>query len=543
MRKLKKPQTSSNGVINNGFYAENDLNGRFSHGSVTNSVQSLKLDNTKVNNQDATILNHQPNYTVPKANELSVSERENVVIEMEEVTKAEEYKASPYVAFTDVTSQTPPEAVVPRKPLEYLDLSKLNEIASVEDIRHLCVERREPNGTAYFVEVAPIQSPTKKEVKEDELMTKSADCSPEIDNEILAKNIVNRVLHQSDTELERRPNPEPLSLFVFPVPGEFDDYESEEEEKEVRAIVHATNERTSPFPQSMSRGTSPSVIRTIDSPAVIRRNNSPGVIRPIDSPERQTNSLRAPNFQIGMYEALPKQKLLYDNDTERVAFKRRLESLFSQNDEPASLSAKSNFNSPIVPHSLRVKTLNHSKSAPESLLDEVIVNDTAPSRAESDVPIPPAFNQELYDTVALRNKRKAFSSVSDVIDINSTINDQQPSESVNKTGHLSRTKAHENLTELATDSDDVPAIKRKLEEIFSKGQIRPNETMDLDTQNNNENIRRSKRLEPFDTVRKQKMLFSDVLKSIGPDIHANLHPTNTTAAIDIQEAQRRESLD
>lgn len=506
-------------MVNNGFYAENDLDGSFAPESMTNSVHSLKFDNTQANNQDATKLNHQPKYTAPKRNELNAIERANAEIEFLEVTKTEHFDAPSNVVFTEIKSQTPHAQ---RK--THLDSSKLNEIASVEDIRHLCVERREPNGTAYFVEMAPIQNPTIKEPKVDELMTKSADSLPEIDDKKLTKNIFDRVLHQSDIELEQPPNPEPQPEFVFPASSECEDYESEEE-KEVRAIVHASNERASPFMQS--------------------RGTSPGVIRPINSMENHTNSLHTPNFQIGMYEALPKQKLLYENDTERVAFKRRLEHLFSQSDEPRSVRIKSNFNSPTATHSLRLKTLNHSKSAPDSLLDEVIVNElvAVPVRADSfDVPIAPAFNQELYETVARRNNRKAFSSASDVIDINGTRNDHQPSESVNKASHLSRTKAHENLTELATD--DVPGIKRKLEQIFSKGQIRPNETTDLENRNNNnENIRRSKRLEPFDTVRKQKMLFSDVLKSIGPDIHANLHPTHTTAAIDIQQAQRRESLD
>lgn len=97
---------------------------------------------------------------------------------------------------------------------------------------------------------------------------------------------------------------------------------------------------------------------------------------------------------------------------------------------------------------------------------------------------------------------------------------------------------------IAVIPDQPHTIQQKLEQILSKG--RTTTMVDpLDLQrNSNENIRRNKPHEPFDTVRRQKMLFSNVLKSIGPDIHANLHQTHGVAADDIKETtERRDSLD
>lgn len=562
-------------MTNDAFTSEMETEQNNFPDNMISSVETIKLeDNSSVHNQDASELNRSSNENSGwkkvdiGQTEFELEEVINNSTEDSDVPKSSEIKSLP--------KASPPQ----------MDHSKLNEISSVDDIKHMCVERREPNGTTYFVEVDLVQT-TENDMKNEEVLQNGENIDESAEE--LEKNIVERVLSQTDIEM--RPTSEP-KLIILAVSPEFEDSDSEEEEeKEVRVIVHASNEQSSIYEQSDSTSfqssiPSESLMTPIDSsipyesttpfesttptassvpyehstsfelltPSQTR--TSPGVIRPVGASE---NSKQSPNFQIGVYEALPRQKLLYENDKERMAFKMRLENLFGQNDETASLNrAKSNFSSPITPHSQRLSTLHHSISAPESLLNETITN--APVKVvPSKIPIPPAFNQELYDTVALRN-RKAFSSASNVIDVNGTTNDHVPVESVNKKGNLSRTKAHENLAELMAENDAPPAevvlreastsapnIKQKLEEIFSKGRTTTqlDESVDLEANrnSNNENMRRSKRLEPFDTVRKQKMLFSDVLKSIGPDIHSNLHPIHTTAAIDIQQTQRRESLD
>ncbi|XP_055301854.1 uncharacterized protein LOC129568229 [Sitodiplosis mosellana] len=537
-KQKKNHKWTANGVTNDAFTSEMEINQNNFANAMTISNETIKLnDNSSIQSQDATILNRSPNEIPPKKADVKTFETDSVEFELEEVTK------SPIEEF-DV-NRTEIKAIPKTSPPQ-IDHSKLNEISSVDDIKHMCVERREPNGTAYFVEVDLVQSGMENEMKNCEVTAKDIENIGE-NTEELEKNIVERVFNQNDIELWPKPEPK---LIILSAASEFENSETEEEEKEVRAIVHASNEHSSPFELLDSTSIESSIpFKHSSSFECLTPNKmvtSPGVIRPIGVYEKPR---RSPNFQIGVYEALPRQKLLYENDKDRLAFKMRLENLFGQSDEIAATPnrAKSNFSSPIQPHSMRLSTLNHSISAPESLHDETVSNGLPPKEVPSKIPIPPAFNQELYDTVGRRN-RKAFPSAFDVIDVDGTIKDRMPFESVNKKANLSRTKAHDNLTELGgVENNAPPNIKQKLEEIFSKGlaatQLDVPVDFEANRNGNNENIRRSKRLEPFDTVRKQKMLFSDVLKSIGPDIHSNLHPTHTTAAIDIQETQRRESLD
>lgn len=351
-----------------------------------------------------------------------------------------------------------------------------------------------------------------------------------------------------------------------------ENFVSEENSAPSSSVLNETNEN-SVQNTNVKPSNVPPTLNFPPTPSPTTNETVPGVIRPVDPTSNRPYQKRLPNFQMGLYEAIPKQKLLYEKDAERMAFKMRLENLFNQDDEKSTLRRpKANFSSPTSMHSQRI-SLNHSTSAPESLIlpnSDLEVAKSAVSTVEtpSQIPTAPVFNQQLYDTIGRRN-RKVFSSVTDVIDIDSTINDNE----FNKKGNLSRTKAHENLTALdlddveeitiatttaaaaaaANDDDDNGGndsndseptnIKQKLEQILSKGRTTQADQSDLE-RNNNENIRRRTPIQPFDTVRRQKMLFSNVLKSIGPDIHANLHQTHGTAADDIKETiQRRESLD
>lgn len=536
----------ANGVTNEAFTTEVGIIHVFD--DMTTSNENIKLeDQFSIRVQNATILSDSTTKISPKIDDITTNETERVEFVLEQVTK------SPIQKFNLLEVKALPKTIPSQ-----MDHSKLNEISSVDDIKHTCVERHEPNGTVYFVEVDLIQGATKNEMINDEVNTAEFEESIDKSTEELERSIVERVLGQSD-DTDLRPKSEP-NLVILSVPSECENSDTEEEEKEVRAIVHASNElsTTSELSDSTSIESSITFERSLPSiiefPPLSERKTSPGVIRPIDVSEKSPYSRQSPNFQIGIYEAFPRQKLLYENDKDRLAFKMRLENLFSQSGETTDTlnRTKSIQPSPTQPHFTRLSALNHSISAPDSLTDETISN-KPPSFEEVSLEIlipPPApeFNQELFNTVGRRN-RKAFSSASasDVIDIDDTIKDCVPPESVNKKAHLSRTKAHENLAQIDVENNEPPNIKQKLEEIFSKGRAATqlDEPVDFEASrnSNNENIRRSKRLEPFDTVRKQKMLFSDVLKSIGPDIHSNLHPTRTTAAIDIQETQRRESLD
>lgn len=730
---MKKPrELPANGVTNTGFCHDHGFDG-IQTSNV--HVETLKLeDNSSIHSgrlvsMHENQLNPLPRFTNATLDETDTppgkkDQKAEMTPKMAQVKIIKTKIECVQLELEDVTHSPLKELDLSRaefatelKPLQKsnIDPSKLNEISSVDEIKHTCIERREPNGTIYFVEVNTIQNA----VENNEA---SAPEQPKVDE--LEKSIKKRVLIQSDVESKATSN-----VSVIPLKIESVESEPEEEEKEVRAIVHTPNlslldletdtknsadsekleemnasivvdaanvkkrvsndishllnwqlggsdeklhvsnekidilnknsgavsENSSALnynfddsneifnvmdksievldevldaldeelgesseKSSISNANVGSIMSLVSYPnitvsdsivtvkdliksdtnSVISDENSaylkqnllptlsstastenlpqntanltnisktvnlitaasssanetvPGVIRPIDPSSKRPYAKRLPNFQMGIYEAIPKQKLLYEKDKERLAFKMRLENLFNQDDEKATLKhPKSNFNSPMAMHSQRM-LLNHSKSAPKSLIipnDDVepTTSDVNTALTPSQIPIAPVFNEQLYDTIGRRN-RKPFSSVSDVIDIDSTINDH-----VVLKGNLSRTKAHENLTELYADAnvadvEDVQpeSIKQKLEQILSKGRA-ATQADQLDFQrNNNANIRRHKPHEPFDTVRRQKMLFSDVLKSIGPDIHTNLHQTHGIAADDIKETiQRRDSLD
>lgn len=478
-----------------------------------------------------------------------------------------------------------------RKPPQkgcYLDHSKLDEIASVDDVRHTIIECREPNGTTYFVEADTITvAESSNGTNDDTITTATTTIITNQSNQLcelsemekieLERNIVERVLNQTDIQLASNQASAVVCAGAVTDDDFISDDSSVEEEREVRAIVHATNSR---FNSPMY--TPPPTPITSPAPPPSQPCHKVHLF------EKRAQTVRAPNFRIETYEAMPAHKLLYENDQSRRAFKLRLENLFKQNDE--SRAPKAHFASPVARYSHRILPYNHSISAPESLAislngnddgdDEmvsakieivsvplslppltpsaVLTTEKASIDSPSTVPSAPVFNQQLYDTIG-RRKRMAAGDVIDIDDDDNTAK-SPPSKSVPQTlqkSNLQRTKAHENLAHLhdSDDGDDsnhknqeipnITGIRKQLENIFSKGRTVQADVVDLDM-NQNENLRRSKRHELIDTVRMQKMRFSSVLKSIesiGPDIHANLHPTNTLAANDIQcEIKRRESM-
>lgn len=513
--------------------------------------------------------------------------------------------------------QTKTMTVVEYKPSHrgwHLDQSKLNDISSVDDVRHTIIECREPNGTTYFIEadqciVAESRATITNASSLDSMagngdggdtanaLHQSYELS-ELEKIQLEKNIMDRVLNQTDIE------PDPVvshttsataSVAIVAAAATNDDPASddsatEDEEREVRAIVHASNSRfNSPiFTPPPTPSTPPSSL-----PLTPHTQFQPF--------EKRAQTLRMPNFQIGAYEEMPTHKLLYENDQSRRAFKLRLERLFSQTDEIRSPTKTANVqcvsSAVVTKHSQRllpsITKLNHSMSAPESLV--VPIDDRRPPELEvkqtemlrtttttanhtvAEIPSAPAFNQRLYDTMG-RRYRKVFSSTGDVVDIDDNESKIPTSKSAPHTlqkSVLQRAKAHENLTQLDgagdgimktnkidaehngngddddADADDgyaptnIASIRHKLESIFSKGHNIQADVYDLD-HNQNENVRRNKRHELFDTVRMQKMRFSNVLKaieSISSEMHANLHSTNTTAGNNIlHEIKRRESM-
>lgn len=522
-------------------------------------------------------------------------------IEMEsiaiEISSSPPPPPSPQPEQAKKLTTAPVECRPPQKGC-YLDNSKLDEIASIEDVRHTIIECREPNGTTYFVEAsttAATEADRPNVGSDDTTITTAAAANPsaqlyelsELDKIELERNMLERVLNQIDIHVDRQQSPaidsESPPAVVAAAVATSDDFISDdysiEDEREVRAIVHATN---SYFNSPMY--TPPPTPITPPSPPPTPPP------KPKLFAESKQHTVPTPNFRIETYETMPAHKLLYENDQSRREFKLRLESLFKQNDE--SRAPATRFISPVLRHKQRISPhnvhLNHSMSAPESLViasatdadDDDIAESTEKhsvplslptplillpppigTSSPSKIPSAPVFNQQLYDTIGRRNRPSLTVASGDRIDIDDSNTKKHTSKSAPQTlqkSSLQRAKAHENLAQLDNDgtsnngdsskNDEIPniaAIRKKLENIFSKGRTAQADVTDLEL-NQNENVRHSKRHELIDTVRMQKMRFNSVLKSIesiGSDVHANLHPTNTAAANDIQqEIKRRESM-
>lgn len=573
--KRQPKKTIVTSVINGGFVHEIETTTQI---DVSNDEQlppdqaCVKIEVNSLPNQEKSSISHEN-----LQNQISVDEMQSenyselMAIDTSASNDLLEMKTIP-------KPSSPPQPE--RKPLPpqkgcYLDHTKLDEIASVDDVRHTIIECREPNGTTYFVEAntttAVVES-SLKDSNDDTITDDTANSSNQLDelSELekieLERNIVERVLNQTDLQLASK---QPLAI-VSSAPAIDDDFMSDdnsvEEEREIYAIVHATNSR---FNSPMYTPPPTPITQTPPPPPPLPPSQKQHKVHLF---EKRSQTVRVPNFRIETYEAQPTHKLLYENNQSRHAFKLHLESLFKQNDE--TRAPKTQFASPVARYSHRILPYNHSMSTPESLvissngdgvddMADIMEKSTVPLSlpppiiaSPSNVPSAPVFNQQLYDTIGRRNRMAFTTTPNDVIDIDDGNKKNSTSKSAPQTlqkSRLQRAKAHENLAHLDDDEDDsckneeipnIDGIRKQLENIFSKGRTIQADVIDLDM-NQNENVPRNRRCELIDTVRMQKMRFSSVLKSIesiGPDIHANLHPTNTLAANDIQqEIKRRES--
>lgn len=463
------------------------------------------------------------------------------------------------------------------------DVNKFDEISSADDIKQSCIEKREPNGTTYFVEINSNAQTHNNNNSSNGIQILSECSSLDAYGMANEKNIIEEVLqqqsivkplkHDSNSELSIHDADASATMNLF-------DESDVEDEKEVKAVVHVSDPNISIIEEdSNDKKIAPNELESKSTIEADLNENENKITKP--GTIKAFGAHKCANFRIGEYEAIPKRKLLFENDSDRMAFKMRLENLIGSNDTKNVETLKrphSRINSPTS----RVigPQLNYSNSAPESLVLSNHVNDdvlqltkpvlvpapTTPVQpCKSDapevdetaekIPIPPTFNQQLYDTVGRRNKSliRTVLSTPAVIDT-----EHEPkSEPDNKKVTLSRSNAHENLTMIDVGQSDsiaseengssTAAIKRKLEEIFSRGRT---ETSDVDfilgsdtIESSNDNVPRTKPETPFDTVKRQKMLFSTVLKSIGPDFHSNLRRTSSVKSNDIGAVQRRDSVD
>lgn len=633
--KQRKPV--SNGIINNGFLSDQE------QGIDTNRFPSGSNEPSEVQSGESSSNYRKSSVTMP-------TEDTSEIIEMQSIQSTTDTKtAVPIEALNSVHFHT-------EKRKRSSDSAKFDEIASAEEIRDVCVERREPNGTIYFVEVDKVKS-------HDNLSI--GDKKPLVNGYFAEQAEHERALYQNDANLLQRNESQldiPLSISIPVVDYNTDEGEqAEEEENEIKAIVHASNEFEHKIEQDTSLKISVEEVMdvNVDKHQESETNISPEIneaevieeilmiavekaserklettsndkeekaiendlnksqenvfvgnslivngnenenetenkteketgttvtnVSPVpitkddlvitsenDDEKSDTNgNSNKITVEVSALSDIRKpfvnQQFIF-NDSGKAAFKERLERLLSQPGEAQSLRISQS-----SPTSNRQLPLSLVNSAPESMtiveapptpLNSPAVDISNNANDNNSIPPPPIFNQLLYDTIGRHTKyRRQAKSVIEVnqnddkagaerlqtrLSLHAT--NESPSEM-----NLKRSDEIENLSTLVdsqesvVDNSSLPSMKsirHRLEELFKQPSLpQPNGIIQIDENNNLDgekrvSVQRKKPIEPFDTVRKQKLIFSNVLKSIEADIFTNLHHTNSKASADIENLRR-----
>lgn len=577
--KPKKCQnTQHSGMINNGFVQNSPSHQIEVAPVITISNDNLKLENDEsCTNGDVQILNRSEIDTTQQQQNDKNKTTEWHAIELVECEPIESLSDCHEIKETDDIATVAPinGHNIDDKNIER-NAHKFDEIFSADDLKGNCIEKREPNGTAYFVEINASQNQNDSNIENVSHTTLDATAY----TDAIERNLMEKVLKQCDVEWKSEPKLFPLfhDVYLFDESDTNEEEEEDEDEMKVKAVVHVSNEmvnQTDSNDVEMKLDTvlattaatpapEPSIPKSNEKPNQITK---PGTIKSIEPH-------KTPNFRLGVYEAIPKHRVLFENDSERMAFKERLESLFSRRDTK-SVENLTNSSSPSMNTQRHAKNISKHfptiASAPESLIlsnandgndDDVKIaivqqfqSDVVVEKSDSpsNIPIPPIFNQQLYDTVGRRQKNsyKTMPSTpapSNRIDIDVAATATPPtSNGIQKMGNLSRTEAHENLTIIGqNDEHEInltpKTIREKLEEILSRQRTQINGFSGENEINNRTNRPNVKRIEPFDTVKRQKMIFSNVLKSIGPDNHTKLRRTSTIRSVDLPNAEESESV-
>lgn len=530
---------SQSGILNNGFISDDKQSKR------TSSKTTLKLEDEPSPNG---ILGQDSNQIITK-NCIEINDG-NESIEMHTIESVEfmmdEIKCKVNVENI-LEQQLAYEMITENQNVQYdrrSSVNKYNEISNADDIREMCIEKREPNGNTYFIEIKSSLN----------IVSNSTLCStndkkneqPNMENVLNANDIIECIQCES----------EPQHSSVHDRNSEFDESDSEDEQI-VKAVVHVSNETIKPN-EILSNDMKTITIQPQMNEISMEKTKTPDIIKAM----KPIDIRRKPNFRIGAYEAIPKQKLLFENDEKRVAFKMHLEHLFGQNESktlnrinnPSSMAHAIRFTNS-APDSLILLNLNDdSMKATNQLCQSTLPLDNNDAAfGPSKIPIPPIFNQQLYDTIGRRNKNitceTSLSTPSSTHDIDIEVLPMPM-----KKPTLSRSRAHENLTIIGQngnnnvnsvdDCNDLgsEAIKQKLEEIFSRGRAQninddKNGASDTVDQNDSIILRKSKPIEPFDTVKRQKLIFGNVLKSIRSDSLTKLRRTSSITSTEFQPTE------
>lgn len=387
-----------------------------------------------------------------------------------------------------------------------------------------CVEKKEPNGKVYFIDIDLNESPP--------LQTNAAAPSDRerntFNDDAIIQDMVDKVLFKTDRS-DQSLESIAVGHKVLPQRSDNDtvsedESEAEDAEIETRAVVHTIIDvkEVEMDAEAAAADTKPMSTTGTKSFFTFGAYESPSVNR----------TGRSTSGSIG-----------HSKD-----FKDRLARLLGQfSEEPTkSTTPFERKRSISVPDHINT-TLSTAGRRPSLKL---VVADGS----ERDIPAAPKFDQMMYDTIGRRMKMQN-SQVQIPATAQSIENefDKSFTHMASSSSHLHRTKKSDDLMKLfdqeanAVEAPSVLSIRERLNEIY--GRRRPpigvfvGENVNDESnsrRDSDEGIQLRKPIKPYDTVHKQKQLFSDVLKSINPEVRNSLHRTESTASADVQAAKHKE---
>lgn len=411
-----------------------------------------------------------------------------------------------------------------------------DDIEFADDVKMCCIEKREPNGKVYFIEMdlPATQSPQSTSSASSDRENKT----DSFGEDVIIREMVDKVLLQSDRDehehrvvaaVERRATP--------PRSGDGalseDDSEAEDAEIETRAIVHTIND-----------------VKDVDMPAAEAAVKPEGEVtaEPIVTTDKKQF------FTFGVYRT-PSSSRIEKSPSNSVGhskeFKDRLTRLLGQfSVEP--IRAPSPFErkrSISIPANINEASMADGRRPSLKLL-------ATDGGSNDGIPAAPKFDQLMYNTVG-RRMRTQHNQIQVPATAMSIENEFAKSfdRLTNSSSHMHRSKKSDDLmklfdfeTEASEEEASVSSIRERLNEIYSRGRP-PIATFTEETandestdsrRNSEEGIRLRMPLKPYDTVHKQKQLFSDVLKSINPEVRNSLHRTESIASADVQAATHKD---
>lgn len=400
-----------------------------------------------------------------------------------------------------------------------------DDIELADDVKMCCIEKREPNGKVYFIEIDLNESPPNQTNA-----TATIDCERKnnsFGDDVIIQEMVDKVLFKSDrgdqlhesTAVDRK---------VLPARTENDavsedETEIEDAEIETRAIVHTIID-----------------LKEVELAAAADTEPMP-----------MTGT--KPFFTFGAYES-PSNRCMEQSTSGSIGhskdFKDRLARLLGQfGEEPTkSTTPIERKRSISVPDHINTTSMTAGRRPSLKLL--------VADGSKNDIPAAPKFDQMMYDTIGRRMKIQ-HNQIQVPATAQSIENEFAKSfnQVASSSSHLHRTKKSDDLMKLLnheSEADGVEAasvlsIRERLNEIYGRGRpsiaVFAEEKFNVESNSrreSDEGIQLRKPIKPYDTVHKQKQLFSDVLKSINPEVRNSLHRTESIASADVQAVTHKD---